>query len=259
MLLIICFKAIFMIFLFLLFNLHNLKLWNNGSAIRYSLCYRSTKPTLHSYRQQIVRNDWDMQITNQLRLGLLLELFCYKTRQKKSQPRNWFGKWGTYENSEWYQIDPYCMMKGVTHAHWGSIRYHSESSDVPYSRNQFFGWDFFCHFLQQDGSRPASARPSWLPWRSIVMCVCVQNGKNSNEQNSYGNNGKESSNLPTTWVYKHKMKVKIEMNQKTLPRFFMRLLVIIKNKSLINSTTNLAEIHPNLALLAVAESWEIHI
>ena len=34
---------------------------------------RYTKPTLDSYRQQIVRNDWDMQITNQLRLGQLLQ------------------------------------------------------------------------------------------------------------------------------------------------------------------------------------------
>ena len=34
---------------------------------------RYRKPTLDSYRQQIVRNDWDMQITNQLRLGQLLQ------------------------------------------------------------------------------------------------------------------------------------------------------------------------------------------
>jgi hypothetical protein len=34
--------------------------------------------------------------------------------------------------------------------HLGSIWYHSEPSDVPYSANQFLGWDFFCHFLQQD-------------------------------------------------------------------------------------------------------------
>ena len=48
------------------------------------------------------------------------------------------------------------------------------------------------------------------------------------------------------------------MNQKTLPSFFMIILIIIKNKSLINSTANLAEIHSNLALLAVAESaWDI--
>ena len=46
------------------------------------------------------------------------------------------------------------MIKGVTHAHLGSIWYHSEPSDVPYSPNQFLGWDFFCHFLQQDSSRP---------------------------------------------------------------------------------------------------------
>ena len=31
----------------------------------------------------------------------------------------------------------------VTHAHLGPIWYHSEPSDVPYSLNQFLGWDFF--------------------------------------------------------------------------------------------------------------------
>ena len=32
------------------------------------------------------------------------------------------------------------MIKGVAHAHLGPIWYHS---DVPYSPNQFLGWDFF--------------------------------------------------------------------------------------------------------------------
>ena len=44
------------------------------------------------------------------------------------------------------------MIEGVTHAHLGPIWYHSEPSNVPYSPNQFLGWDFFCRFLQQDGS-----------------------------------------------------------------------------------------------------------
>ena len=40
------------------------------------------------------------------------------------------------------------MIKGVSHAHLGPICYHSEPqysepSDVPYSPNQFLGWDFF--------------------------------------------------------------------------------------------------------------------
>ena len=43
------------------------------------------------------------------------------------------------------------MINGVTHAHLGPIWYNSEPSDVPYSPNQFLGWDFFCSFLQQDG------------------------------------------------------------------------------------------------------------
>ena len=44
------------------------------------------------------------------------------------------------------------MIEGVTHAHLGPIWYHSEPSNVPYSPNQFLGWDFFCRFLQQDRS-----------------------------------------------------------------------------------------------------------
>ena len=35
------------------------------------------------------------------------------------------------------------MIKGVTHAHLGPLWYHSKHSDVPYSPNQFFGWDVF--------------------------------------------------------------------------------------------------------------------
>ena len=35
------------------------------------------------------------------------------------------------------------MIKGGTHAHLEPIGYHSEPSDVPYSPNQFLGWDFF--------------------------------------------------------------------------------------------------------------------
>ena len=35
------------------------------------------------------------------------------------------------------------MINEVTHAHLGSIWYHSEPSDIPYSPNQFLGWDFF--------------------------------------------------------------------------------------------------------------------
>ena len=31
----------------------------------------------------------------------------------------------------------------LTYAHLRPIWYHSEPSDVPYSQNQFLGWDFF--------------------------------------------------------------------------------------------------------------------
>ena len=44
------------------------------------------------------------------------------------------------------------MIKLVTHAHLGPIWYHSETSDFPYCPNQFLALDFFCHFLEKDGS-----------------------------------------------------------------------------------------------------------
>ncbi len=39
----------------------------------------------------------------------------------------------------------------MTHAHLEPIWYLSELSDVPYSPNQFLGWDFL-PFLQHTGS-----------------------------------------------------------------------------------------------------------
>ena len=53
--------------------------------------------------------------------------------------------------------------------HLESIWYHhSEPSDVPYSPNQFLGWDFFCRFLQQDGSSlPAKMRLLWTIYNII--------------------------------------------------------------------------------------------
>ena len=39
------------------------------------------------------------------------------------------------------------MIKGVTYVHFGLIWYHSKPFDIPYSPNQFLGWDFFCRFL----------------------------------------------------------------------------------------------------------------
>ena len=54
------------------------------------------------------------------------------------------------------------MIKGVTHAHLGTIWYHSEPSDVPYSPNQFLALDFFCRFLQQDGSSRFVQEPTYM-------------------------------------------------------------------------------------------------
>ena len=56
-----------------------------------------------------------------------------------------------FELTERYKIDPKRSGE-ATHAHFGTIRYLSEPSDVPYSPKQFLGWDFCCCFLQQTGS-----------------------------------------------------------------------------------------------------------
>ena len=77
------------------------------------------------------------------------------------------------------------MIKGVTHARLGPIWYHSEFPDAPYSPNQFLGWDFFCRFLQQTGSR----EPDWLIISMLeekialmVQITCLLNNTLFNKQ-----------------------------------------------------------------------------
>ena len=62
--------------------------------------------------------------------------------------------------------------------HLGSIWYHSEPLEVPYSPNQFLGWDFFCRFLQQTISRlekgllKVRAGPNYLyPYKTNQILV----------------------------------------------------------------------------------------
>ena len=52
-------------------------------------------------------------------------------------------------------MTPNCSLMSMSYPlnHLGSIWYHSEPSDDPYSLNQFLGWEFFGRFLQQAGSR----------------------------------------------------------------------------------------------------------
>ena len=54
----------------------------------------------------------------------------------------------------------------------GSIWYHSEPSDIPYSPNYFLGWDFFHRFLQQDSSNYRQ-----LKFKLFVIFVLAMNGK----------------------------------------------------------------------------------
>ena len=59
--------------------------------------------------------------------------------------------------------------------HLGSIWYHLEPSDVPYSPNQFLGWELFCRFLQQDGSRRLSMIRSGSKIILLVQFSCFRN------------------------------------------------------------------------------------
>ena len=68
------------------------------------------------------------------------------------------------------------MIKGVIYASLGPIWYHSESSYFPLSPNLFLGWDFFCHFLQQDGSRVFQTpgfRPPTIVLIFLIFCVVI--------------------------------------------------------------------------------------
>ena len=44
----------------------------------------------------------------------------------------------------------------------------SEPLEVPYSLNQFLGWDFFCHFLQQTGYRRTFKQKSCWMCKSVL-------------------------------------------------------------------------------------------
>ena len=76
------------------------------------------------------------------------------------------------------------MIKDVTHAHLGPIWYLSEPSDVPYSPNQYFGWDFFLPFLTVTGSIiNVRLFPEKLEFQKLVaklsqnfsICPCFRN------------------------------------------------------------------------------------
>ena len=62
------------------------------------------------------------------------------------------------------------MIKGVSHAHLGSIWYHSGPSDIPYYPNQFFGWDFFLPLLTANPALVVKIRYNFKKcWFRIVF------------------------------------------------------------------------------------------
>ena len=81
----------------------------------------------------------------------LLEFSCCKKWQKSPNQETGLENKGPPETLNYTKLIP---NEGVTYANLGPIGYHLEPSYVPYSPNQFLGWDFFCRFLQQYGSSP---------------------------------------------------------------------------------------------------------
>ena len=69
-----------------------------------------------------------------------LEPSCFKKRQKSPNQESGLGNMKVLKDTK-------LMLSVKAHA--------PEPLDVLYSLNQFFGWDFFCYFLQQDISNPA--------------------------------------------------------------------------------------------------------
>ena len=54
--------------------------------------------------------------------------------------------------------------------HLGSIWYHLENVEVPYSVNQFLGWDFFCRFLEETGSK-AHISDHFQVYMEVIMLI----------------------------------------------------------------------------------------
>ena len=91
------------------------------------------------------------------------------------------------------------MIKEVHHVHLSPIWYHSEPSDVPYSKNQFLGWDFFCRFLQQESSSLVSTSQLFA---LIGISDCVLGAGFSSltfdAKSSKGNNSPKDFTLSTS-------------------------------------------------------------
>ena len=72
-----------------------------------------------------------------------LEPPCCKKRPKKYQ----YQETGLGNRGHLKVLKDTKIIKGVIHVYLGPIWYHSEPSDIPYSPNQFLGWDIFLPFL----------------------------------------------------------------------------------------------------------------
>ena len=99
---------------------------------------RRKKPLLHIYSIRVSKC-WCMKHSFRL-----LEPVCCKKWPKSPNQETGLGNMGHLKILK----DTKLVLNS------GSIWYHSEPLEVPYSPNQFLGWDFFCRFLQQTtGSR----------------------------------------------------------------------------------------------------------
>ena len=60
---------------------------------------------------------------------------------------------------------------GSTLNHLELIWYHLELSSVPYSLDQFLGWDFLCRFLRQEGSN-AYCPNIYTVHEGVICLIC---------------------------------------------------------------------------------------
>ena len=89
--------------------------------------------------------------------------------------------------------------------HLGSILYHSEPSDVPYSPNQFLGWDFFVVSY----SKTALVNIFSFHWFGKPLCISWT----TNDFSSLGRN------LTATEIYLYKKRNIVLQNVRTLKSY----------------------------------------
>ena len=113
--------------------------------------------TIHSkIRTNFAENSNKIRAFSKLKIvqeleGEITRASLLQETAKKSQPRNWFGKYGTPKRS--LNETKLVLNHQGGHSCLGPIWYKTEPSDVLYSPNEFLVGTFFCRFLKKTGSR----------------------------------------------------------------------------------------------------------